>query len=157
MRIVYADGTSERELELRVGRPDATLADLAGPLGLPAGGLIVDGRTAPPETVLNESGLVHGPRVGLAGWDAAGPRGPAAVLRLVGGLEATVLTQYGDRLSRVSEVQCILQRRGYDIGPCGADGQFGPDTSSAVKHLQQRHGLQVDGQVGANTWPALRG
>jgi S-DNA-T family DNA segregation ATPase FtsK/SpoIIIE len=90
VRIVYADGTSERELELRIGRPDATLADLAAALGLPPAELSVDGRIAPPQTPLNESGLVHGARVARAGWGAAapGPRSPAAVLRVIGGLEA---------------------------------------------------------------------
>ncbi|MFF4749083.1 FtsK/SpoIIIE domain-containing protein [Streptomyces sp. NPDC002514] len=90
MRIVYADGTSESELELRIGRPDATLADLADALGLSPAELSVDGRIAPPETPLNESGLVHGARVARAGWGTAAPppRSPAAVLRVVGGLEA---------------------------------------------------------------------
>jgi serine/threonine protein kinase len=69
----------------------------------------------------------------------------------------TALTQYGDSGKRVSEVQCILQKRGYDIGAGGVDGQFGNDTRAAVKRFQQRNGLQVDGQVGAETWPALRG
>ena len=47
MRIVYADGTSEHDLELRIGRPDATLADLADALQVPASGLGVDGRIPP--------------------------------------------------------------------------------------------------------------
>ncbi|MEU1670290.1 FtsK/SpoIIIE domain-containing protein [Streptomyces sparsogenes] len=89
MRIVYADGETEREMELRVGRPNATLADLAAALDIPATGLSVDGRTAPPETGLAESGLAHGSRVARAGWGSAGaPRVAAAVLRVVGGLEA---------------------------------------------------------------------
>ncbi|MFL4910268.1 protein kinase domain-containing protein [Streptomyces sp. MMS24-I2-30] len=69
----------------------------------------------------------------------------------------SALTQYGDRGKRVSEVQCILQKRGYDIGAGGVDGQFGDDTRAAVKRFQQRNGLRVDGQVGVQTWPALRG
>ncbi|MER7790447.1 FtsK/SpoIIIE domain-containing protein [Streptomyces sp. NPDC097640] len=89
MRIVYADGETEREMELRVGRPNATLADLAAALDIPASGLSIDGRTAPPETGLSESGLAHGSRVARAGWGSAGgPRVAAAVLRVVGGLEA---------------------------------------------------------------------
>ncbi|WP_210577671.1 FtsK/SpoIIIE domain-containing protein [Streptomyces sp. GESEQ-4] len=89
MRIVFADGESERELELRIGRPDATLADLATVLGIPASALSVDGRVAPPSTGLYESGLVHGSRLARAGWGSAtGRRGPASVLRVVGGLEA---------------------------------------------------------------------
>ncbi|NUS89001.1 MAG: FHA domain-containing protein [Streptomyces sp.] len=89
MRIVYADGKTEREMELRVGRPNATLADLAATLNIPASGLSIDGRTAPPETGLGESGLANGSRVARAGWGSAGgPRMAAAVLRVVGGLEA---------------------------------------------------------------------
>ncbi|GAA1104026.1 FtsK/SpoIIIE domain-containing protein [Streptomyces javensis] len=89
MRIIYADGESEREMELRVGRPNATLADLAAALDVPATGLVIDGRTAPPETELSESGLAQGSRVARAGWGSVGgPRTAAAVLRVVGGLEA---------------------------------------------------------------------
>jgi serine/threonine protein kinase len=69
----------------------------------------------------------------------------------------TALTQYGDRGSRVVEVQCILKARGYNIGPSGVDGVFGTDTRAAVKRFQTNHHLSVDGQVGVKTWPALRG
>jgi peptidoglycan hydrolase-like protein with peptidoglycan-binding domain len=55
------------------------------------------------------------------------------------------------------EVQCILKARGYNIGPSGVDGVFGTDTRAAVKRFQSNHHLQVDGQVGVKTWPALRG
>lgn len=69
----------------------------------------------------------------------------------------TALTQYGDKGERVLEVQCILNARGYNIGPSGVDGDFGSDTRAAVKRFQGSHHLQVDGQVGVQTWPALRG
>jgi peptidoglycan hydrolase-like protein with peptidoglycan-binding domain len=35
------------------------------------------------------------------------------------------------------------------------DGTFGPETEAAVKHAQERHHIEVDGVVGADTWRAL--
>ncbi|MGW7526534.1 FtsK/SpoIIIE domain-containing protein [Streptomyces sp. NPDC054783] len=89
MRIVCVDGGREWDVEVRFGRPDATLADLAAAVGMPGHVLAVDGRVMPPETVVHESGLVHGSRVaGARGPVVGGLRKPVVVLRLVGGLEA---------------------------------------------------------------------
>ncbi len=83
----FADeGRSEEELELRIGRPDATLADLATALGCPGHSLRIDGRLALPQTVIGESGLVHGSRVTRT-TAAVSTRKQPVVLRLVGGLE----------------------------------------------------------------------
>jgi predicted Ser/Thr protein kinase len=68
----------------------------------------------------------------------------------------TELTTYGDKNQRVVQVQCMLTKRGYSVGSAGVDGQFGKDTLTAVKSFQSAKGLEVDGDVGPNTWAALR-
>jgi serine/threonine protein kinase len=68
----------------------------------------------------------------------------------------TELTQRGDKGKRVVQVQCMLDKRGYSVGGSGVDGQFGPDTDTAVRQFQTAKGLKVDGKVGVNTWAALR-
>ncbi|MGW0840341.1 protein kinase domain-containing protein [Streptomyces sp. NPDC002787] len=69
----------------------------------------------------------------------------------------TELTDRGDEGQRVVQVQCMLDKRGYSVGGSGVDGKFGKDTESAVRQFQSAKGLEVDGQVGPNTWAALRG
>lgn len=85
--------------------------------------------------------------VPLPAATAAAPRGAigaAAVLRQGVGL--------GDRPSdRVRRVQRILDRRGFDLGPPGVDGRFGPLTAAAVRRMQARYGLVADGIVGPKT------
>lgn len=66
------------------------------------------------------------------------------------------LTQRGDRGQRVVQVQCMLTQRGYSVGGAGVDGEFGAETDAAVRQFQGAKGLEVDGQVGPNTWAALR-
>jgi peptidoglycan hydrolase-like protein with peptidoglycan-binding domain len=53
------------------------------------------------------------------------------------------------------ELQTDLVRLGYDIGPCGIDGDFGRATKAAVEQLQLKHGLVVDGICGPKTWVAI--
>ncbi|MFJ3308994.1 peptidoglycan-binding protein [Streptomyces sp. NPDC086549] len=61
----------------------------------------------------------------------------------------------GNAGPEVAEAQCLLRRTG--ISPGGVDGLFGPMTQRAVKDIQKRHGLVVDGVIGPHTWKALRG
>ncbi|MFE5819868.1 protein kinase [Streptomyces sp. NPDC056479] len=68
----------------------------------------------------------------------------------------TELTVQGNKGQRVVQVQCMLTKRGYSVGSSGVDGEFGTATLAAVKQFQGAKGLEVDGEVGPNTWAALR-
>jgi DNA invertase Pin-like site-specific DNA recombinase/peptidoglycan hydrolase-like protein with peptidoglycan-binding domain len=58
--------------------------------------------------------------------------------------------------AQVRVVQRALQRRGYDLGPPGVDGRFGPLTAAAVRQMQSDYGLAADGIVGQRTRKELR-
>lgn len=62
------------------------------------------------------------------------------------------LEENGSSGENVYSVQYMLRARGYSVT---ADGDFGPLTETAVKSFQSSKGLSVDGEVGAQTWPAL--
>lgn len=61
----------------------------------------------------------------------------------------------GSRNKYVKQVQEKLIALGYNLGICGADGDFGTATEAAVKQFQRDHGLTVDGIVGKKTYAAL--
>ena len=44
--------------------------------------------------------------------------------------------------------------RGWDLGPAGADGLYGPRTNAVARAFQAEKGLQVDGKIGPATWRA---
>jgi hypothetical protein len=56
--------------------------------------------------------------------------------------------QRGDRGDDVAEVQRRLMARGFDLGPCGADGKFGKRTQQAVRAFQTAQ--KVNGIIGAD-------
>jgi S-DNA-T family DNA segregation ATPase FtsK/SpoIIIE len=90
MRVVHADSGGLREPELRIERPDATVADLAAALGV-AGGLVIDGRLVPGELGIHECGLLNGSLIGTADGGVpqrAAPGGHVAMLRIVAGTAA---------------------------------------------------------------------
>ena len=61
----------------------------------------------------------------------------------------------GSKGDAVRELQTILLKLGYDLGPCGIDGDFGKATEAAVRSFQSDHRLTVDGIAGKNTWAEL--
>ena len=61
----------------------------------------------------------------------------------------------GSKGDAVRELQTMLLKLGYDLGPCGIDGDFGNATEAAVRNFQSDHRLAVDGIVGKNTWAEL--
>lgn len=61
----------------------------------------------------------------------------------------------GNKGEYVTLLQTKLVNRGYSVGSCGVDGDFGSATLSAVKQFQKDHGLTADGIVGRRTWSAL--
>lgn len=54
-----------------------------------------------------------------------------------------------------AEIQRALIKFGFPVGPKGADGRLGADTTKAIKAFQVARGLLVDGKVGTNTRAAL--
>jgi peptidoglycan hydrolase-like protein with peptidoglycan-binding domain len=52
---------------------------------------------------------------------------------------------------RVRRLQRVVDRAGFDVGPSGIDGRFGPFTAAAVRRMQRAYGLVPDGIVGQKT------
>ncbi|WP_447037891.1 peptidoglycan-binding domain-containing protein [Streptomyces sp. DSM 118878] len=73
----------------------------------------------------------------------------------------TALTKSGQTgaaaKKRIKEVQCLINRNTSYPTILGVDGQFGTKTYNAVKTVQKKARISVDGQVGKNTWAKLRG
>ncbi len=67
----------------------------------------------------------------------------------------TQVIYLGDWGDGIKWVQWHLQRKGYNIGASGIDGQYGSGTQEAVKQFQRASGLTVDGIVGPKTREAL--
>lgn len=68
----------------------------------------------------------------------------------------------GDRILRngckgpdVKELQSLMIQLDYNLGKWGADGDFGDATEDAVRFLQKKAQLTIDGEVGPETLKAL--
>jgi S-DNA-T family DNA segregation ATPase FtsK/SpoIIIE len=143
MQFIYRQGRAEHELELRLGRPDATVGDLATALGI-RGTLLIDGRDSRRDSGLVEAGLVAGSTVGTV---PATDERPAAVLRVVGGLESGVtvpLPPGRATVGRGPEVTVSLLAGDISRMHCAvevtAEGQV------TVTDLQSSNGTDVNGE-----------
>ena len=72
------------------------------------------------------------------------------------GMEIDPSDPESHRFDTAKAIQETLLALGYDLGPAGADGIFGPKTRAAVIAFQQQNGLKVDGIVGRQTRHALQ-
>lgn len=79
---------------------------------------------------------------------------PAPAKPKVNGLP---MLRQGDKSEAVRAAQFLLNGRKCSVGIWGADGDFGPQTKSAVLAFQRRNELEADGIVGPETWAALLG
>lgn len=62
------------------------------------------------------------------------------------------IVRRGDKIFPVRSLQHLLRARNH---PVAVDGNFGPNTESAVRAFQQSKGLAADGIVGPQTWSKL--
>lgn len=62
----------------------------------------------------------------------------------------------GYRGSDVKYLQELLMKAGETLPKYGADGSFGLETKRAVQSFQRKHGLEIDGIVGKQTWAKLQ-
>lgn len=82
-------------------------------------------------------------------------RPPPPVLMPALATPATVMK--GSKGADVTRLQTMLIGLGFDVGPDGADGDFGDNTETAVSAYQTSRGLEVDGIAGTETWGSLLG
>ena len=71
--------------------------------------------------------------------------------------KAWVNVKRGSKGTQAKCVQAMLICRGFSCGSCGADGDFGSDSVTAVRGFQNGLGLTADGIVGKNTATRLFG
>jgi len=62
----------------------------------------------------------------------------------------------GSKGEYVRKAQQLLKAKGYSLGPCGVDGDYGSATEKAVRAFQRDWGLATDGVIGPKTWAMLQ-
>jgi hypothetical protein len=69
-----------------------------------------------------------------------------------GSISPWPVVESGSNEHPIKTLQHLLRARGQNVA---VDGEFGPNTTAAVKAFQASHGLAADGVVGPLTWAAL--
>ncbi len=90
--------------------------------------------------------LKEGNHVVMALEDGIGDKNPYK--------EPMLTISLGSKGEGVKWVQWALVRDGFKID---IDGSCGPKTDKAIREYQKKHGLAIDGKVGAKTRQAMRG
>jgi peptidoglycan hydrolase-like protein with peptidoglycan-binding domain len=144
--------TPLREGAGMTGKPDARALALQRTLrrhGYDLGAPGIDGRFGPLTAAAVRqfqvrAGLAVDGIVGRRTWRALEAERTRAPLTIGVGMR-------GRPSMPVRHLQQVLQDSGFDVGPRGADGRFGPLTAAAVRRMQHRHGLTADAIVGPKT------
>ncbi|WP_230419530.1 FtsK/SpoIIIE domain-containing protein [Catenulispora pinistramenti] len=150
MRFVHRDAGVERDMELRLGRQDAVVGDLATALGGYGGALLIDGRPTAPATALSASGLVTGSEVSLTvvpDTDTGTMSDRGFVLRVIGGLDAGLsvpLLPGRYRLGRGEQADVRIDSP--DLSRLHCEIDVTRDGLVRVRDLGSRNGTDVNGQ-----------
>jgi peptidoglycan hydrolase-like protein with peptidoglycan-binding domain len=122
---------------------------------------ITTSSTTPTNTVLDTTTtgvtVVTDPTGSTVATGSTLPAGPSVTSTTVGPRVVTSPSDnvhLGDSGDGVKQIQTALKAAGYKVT---VDGQFGPQTATAVKSFQKKNGLKQDGVVGPKTWAKLSG
>ncbi len=125
------------------GKGAAAIAAVAHTAGGPSSG----GTEAPGEDPSEATSEGTGQATGEAGKEKAAPTTAGAGTE--GSATSSSQAQSGPSEAETTVGAVKALQLALHVSP---DGEFGPETEAAVRRLQARHGLNVDGVVGPATW-----
>jgi peptidoglycan hydrolase-like protein with peptidoglycan-binding domain len=99
----------------------------------------------------SSQGVAHAASTATGGSEAAAKVEPAEAEAEAKNVAAE--EQAKEKHTEETEVDAVKQLQ--SAVHVTADGDFGPETEAAVRRLQARHGLSVDGVVGPATWGVI--